>query len=422
MPQALAAWRRRFPGHPASAALLASLEARARRARPRRLALLLPLSGAYAALGRAVRDGFLAAYWAGPERPEVLVLDTGGQAEGALEAYREAAAQGAGWVVGPLAKEAVRALRAQGRLPVPVLALNRSGEPGPPPAGFYAFGLAPEDEAAAAAERAWLEGHNQALLLAPRGDWGSRVLTAFARHWSGLGGEVLAAEVYDPSRTDFAAPLQRLLAIDASRARARALERLLGRPLRFEPRRRQDADLVFLAAFPAQGRQIRPQLRFYYAGDLPVYATSAIYAGHPDPVRDRDLDGVRFPDIPWVLRDRDPLLEALRRLWPERTARLIRLYALGVDAYRLVPELPRLAAFPFETVPGATGRLSLDPRHRVHRQLLWARFAGGRPRLLPPAAGDGGPMAAPQGAAPEGEPGAGPAGRASGGPSGVHPS
>lgn len=383
LPEALAAWRDRFPGHPASKALLASLEARARKARPRRIALLLPLSGPYAALGRAVRDGLLAAYWAGAARPELLVLDTRGTARGALEAYREAAAAGAEWVIGPLAKGPVRALRHLERLPVPVLALNRSGEETPPPEGFHAFGLAPEDEAQAAAERAWLEGHNQALVLAPQGEWGGRVLAAFARHWNGLGGTVLAAEVYDPAATDFAAPLQRLLAIDASRARARALERLLGRPLTFEPRRRQDADLVFLAAFPDQARQIRPQLRFYYAGDLPVYATSAVYTGHPDPVRDRDMDGIRFPDIPWVLEGGHPLAEALRRLWPEESARLLRLHALGADAYRLLPELPRLAAFPFESVRGATGRLHLDPLRRVRRELLWAHFAGGRPQLLP---------------------------------------
>ena len=70
--------------------------------------------------------------------------------------------------------------------------------------------------------------------------------------------------------------------------------------LEFEPRRRQDIDIVFMAAFPAGARQLMPQLAFHHGADLPVHATSHVWSGVPDPANDRDLDGVVFGDMPWL--------------------------------------------------------------------------------------------------------------------------
>jgi outer membrane PBP1 activator LpoA protein len=59
---------------------------------------------------------------------------------------------------------------------------------------------------------------------------------------------------------------------------------------------------------------------------------------------------------------------------------------LGVDAYHLIPSLDSLHNSPYEEFPGATGRLTMDKNNRIRRTVLWARFVGGLPRLLPQTA------------------------------------
>ena len=83
-----------------------------------------------------------------------------------------------------------------------------------------------------------------------------------------------------------------------------------------------------------------PQLKFNYAGDIPVYATSDSF--EPDPSANSDLDGMFFADMPWMVSSDptvDQIRDSVRAAWPARTARLDRLYAFGFDAYRLVPAL-----------------------------------------------------------------------------------
>lgn len=387
-------WRRRFPQHPASEELLASLSPSTETMqgavmRDSRIALLLPLTGAFAKPAEAVRDGFFAAYFQDPQRGQkrITVYDTGDKNTDPAEVYARAAAEGADVVVGPLAKEAVAALK-RIPLPVPTLALNYSDDDAQASPQLFQFGLSPEQEAREVAERAWLDGRTQALVVAPAGDWGSRVMRAFQERWEQLGGRVVGARTFEANETDLSTPLRQMLNIDASERRARALRAVLQTDLKFEPQRRRDADFVFMAAFPRQARQIPPQLKFFYAGDLPVYATSHIYEGAPDPAKDRDLDGVLFPDMPWVLgSENDPVRVAVDQAWPGQ-AGLQRLYALGVDAYRLVPYL-HSARMANEELPGATGRLRIDNSNRVQRSLTWARFSKGEPALIaaspPPA-------------------------------------
>lgn len=384
--QRLDQWRQLYPGHSASTELLASLVAhQTERAaqRPARIALLLPLTGAYAKAAEAVRDGFLAAYFQDQQTsaPAVKIYDTGENPAAAAQVYKRAVADGADLVVGPLAKEGVAALKQDAVISTPILALNYTDDEQTAPA-MYQFGLSPEQEAREVAERAWLDGHVQALAITPNGDWGTRVLRAFQTRWQELGGRLVGTQNYEANENDFSAPLRHLLNIDASENRARALRAALQTDIKFEPQRREDADFIFMAAFPRQARLIPPQLKFFYAGDLPIYATSHVYEGKPDPNKDRDLDGVMFTDMPWLLKkDSDPLRAAIEQAWPNQGG-LLRLYALGVDAYRLAPYLQLEHIGSNDALDGATGRLTIDNQHRVHRTTLWARFNRGEPVAL----------------------------------------
>jgi hypothetical protein len=334
-----------------------------------RVALLLPLSGSQAGVGEAVRDGFLAAHLAsaGP-RPEILVLDES-QSDPA-STYRAAIEAGADAIVGPLLKESVAQIAPVAGT-VPTLALNYLDATNTLPASFLQFALAPEDEARQAAEQAVAQGRFRAIALAPGSEWGRRVLGAFVARLEELGGTVLGYRLYDPAATDYTADIQRLLLLDESRERQRALAAFLGRSLDFETRRRADLDFIFLAANPGNGRLIRPQFRFLYAGDVPTYATSAIF--QPGTGGEDDLDGIMFADAPALLDSTDAAQElraTLARRWPAGAQGRMRLYAMGHDAWHLMMTRGSLSA----GLDGLSGRLYVDPQGRVHRRLNWARF------------------------------------------------
>ena len=385
----LADWRGLNPEHPASGLLLVDMlgEPGTGSGWPRRVALLLPLSGRQQDSAAAVRDGFMAAHFAAGIEISVTVFDT---SAGASDAYRRALASGADLVVGPLIKQEVEQLQPRAGQ-VTTVALNYPSD-GDAPAGFYQFGLAPEDEARTVARRALAQGETRAVALAPNNDWGRRTLSSFVQELEMGGGVLLEYRFFDPAAPDFSVPIQNLLKLTESQARHRALSDSLGVELSFEPRRREDVDFLFLAASAKAGRLIRPQLRYHFAGDLPTYATSSIY--EPGGRNNSDLNGLSYAEMPWVLSsfsDAETVLE----FWPERGKRRARLYALGYDAYQLMPYLNGQARYPGLALNGVTGRLSSDNTGRIYRELEWADIRNGRARAaepLPGAGADGFPM------------------------------
>lgn len=391
-PAALADWRQRFPQHPAAALLFPD-----RRqvpvvlaGPPRRVGLLLPLSGRQQALGEAVRDGFLAAHFnAGQQsgRPEILVYDVA--ALGIAEAYRQAVDDGVRMIVGPLLKETVQELAAI-TAGTPVLALNSLPDGQPAPPGMFQFGLYPEDEAAQVAQRAVADGRYRAIALIPSNDWGRRMLESFRAALEAEGGVLLEHRLYDTVAADYSWSIEGMLLLGESRARHQRVSAIVGERLAFSPRRRQDADFIFIAANAGSGKLIKPQLRYFDAGDIPSYATSAIWEEGSG--QNSDLDGILFPDAPWVIAP-GPVAAGLRqtlaRHWSADALARSRLYALGYDAWQLVPELSTNPPLGRE-LEGMTGRLYLGQDGRIHRQLPWAEIQGGQPvprpaRLARPA-------------------------------------
>ncbi len=380
-------WNNRYLTHPATEFVPYLLDNRNELSgRPQQIAVLLPLTGTFATPAKAIRDGFLAAYFSRQDtdyQPDIRFYDTEGDVEKGLQLYQQAIDDGASFIVGPLHKPTVEALTQQATLDTPTLALNYAQSENIH-RDLFQFGLLPEDEARQVAERAWLDGYDRALLLTPSGEWGDRLRNAFIEHWQQLNGILIEAQSYDSSQSDFSGPVKNLLNIDKSKQRYRALKQLLHDDIKFEPRRRQDADFVFVAAFPKQARQIRPQMKFFYASDMPLYSTSHVYTGTPNSTQDRDMDGIQFCDMPWTLKpdsDDAQTWKDIEELWPKVTS-LKRLYAMGVDAYQLTPWLRYLQSNNEEHLAGKTGNLYLDDTNRVHRQLLWAKFHRGLPRLM----------------------------------------
>jgi len=384
-------WEARYPGHPAREAFTAKLAGGMRIAGqpPRQLALLLPLSGELAQPAAAIRDGVLAAYYDTPEdtlRPAIRIYDTGGYTGGVLDIYQQAVNEGAEFVIGPLRKETVLQLASQSMLAVPVLTLNTIDINAVNNNMLFQFGLAPEDEAREVARRAWQDGHRKAIALIPEGSWGERSYAAFLEEWQTLGGRLLEVGYYNADETDHGAPISAALNLDSSDARHQQLVRLAGQTLEFETRRRQDVDAIFILATPRQARLINPQLSFYRASQLPVYATSHVYSGRPDRARDADLNNVAFCDMPWILGSDGAynyLQDNIEEHWPASAARYGRFHALGIDAWRVIPYIDQLETSLMGAYQGVTGNLTIDSSRQIHRSLNWAHFQQGLPTRLP---------------------------------------
>lgn len=389
-------WRDGNPGHPATT-ILRDLELPEQLALdyPRRVALLLPLSGGAATAGSAIRNGFLGAYFATAsgldDEQSVRIYDVNAEG-GASAAYAMAVADGAEFVVGPLLKDSVVELANDILVPVPVLTLNYLPDDTLAPPGLYQFALAPEDEAAEAAVRALQDGHTRAVALVPNNDWGRRLLSSFATELEGMGGTLLDYRSYTPGKQDFSDEIEILMGLSGSVQRYQRLRANLGGPLQFDPRRRQDAEYIFLATDAPTGRLLKAQLKFHYSGDLPVYSTSSVNA--LDGRSNADLNGVMFTDTPWVI-DPQPwiaaLPEAYGRYWPEER-RLARLHAMGYDAYNLISALYSAHGGAMPEIDGASGRLYLDGAGRIHRRMSWAQFQRGETVPLPHLDAVGGPI------------------------------
>lgn len=355
-------WRQHHPDHPGESQLAAGFitPPSATPYAGRQIALLLPLSGPLAPAAKAIQSGAEAARQrAGAEAPSLLVADTSVRLADALTAT-----QGALALIGPLRKEDVATIVAHPPTQ-PTITLNYLDGTQVPPVGVTLFGLAPEDEARAAADHASGQSLLRAVVLAQEGDWGSRAAAAFKSQFEMRGGTVLGSETYKTKTVDFTAQLKRLLGISYSEARS---DKLLAAGVKAEmlPVPRGDIDVVYLAARSAQAKLIWPQMRFLRAGRIVTYASAmAADAGNGD------LGGLHVCDAPWRI-DTAGATAALRgelATSNPRSADAQRLFALGYDAYELARRTLASALVPGEEMQGITGTLVLAADGAVHRRL-----------------------------------------------------
>ncbi|MBA2652934.1 MAG: penicillin-binding protein activator [Tatlockia sp.] len=359
-------WQNQYQNHPANKLLpspLASVKPYLH-TKPRQVALILPLSGPLAGPGGAIRDGFMAAAADSPAK--VQFYDSAKTPVADL--YQKALSEGADYVVGPLSKSDVATVAAMEH-PVPTLLLNDVDATSMPNA--YHFGLSPSNEARQVAEKAGKKGYKRALIIAPEGPWGEEIVTAFNSQWQDNGGIIVDKLAYG-AKADLNTAIRDLLHVSESEGREKQVKELLGRNIQTVPNRRQDFDMIFLLAYPTKARQIMPLLKYYFAGNVPVYATSTVYGGSPEIMKDKDLDGIMFSDMPWVFSH-----QMGSKHWPEQLNSYNRLYALGMDSFALSTQLNQLLLFPSMGIDDNSGVLYLNRTQQIARIPAWGKFKGG---------------------------------------------
>ena len=381
-------WLSKWPDHPGKKRLpnrLQLLQSFAA-SRPQKLILFLPLEGELKSAGRAIQEGFFAAFYQslhlGNPTPKITVIDTSSISDANfLQSYIAAIqANSAELVIGPLEKEKVKILMDQPSLPIPTLALNTIPEVTNTPEQLYQFGLAVEDEIAELVNRAKLANYKQALIITPETPWGNRVAVSLRDQWTSLGGQIIGISGFNEAN-NFSTMIQSALNITESEQRAKKIKTVTSRDVEFTPRRRQDIDVIFLAVNPQQARQIKPTLAFHYAGDIPVFAISRVYSGVAEPEKDQDLNGIMFTDIPWNFENSEIKKTIQKATYTPPAYQ--RLTALGIDAFRLYPRLKQLETIPNTKLYGKTGSLQLSNNRVIHREQIWGMFSKGKPTLIP---------------------------------------
>lgn len=345
---------------------------------PVRIALLLPLhSETLGTAADAVRAGFMAAHQREQQGVAVSVIATGDAAPQILSAYQDAQA-GHDLIVGPLSRSGVSALAQSGAVRIPTIALNQPTLAAQEvaaaqlPPQMLAMGLAVEDEARQVAHWASREHPGaSAFVVGANIAWQRRATRAFSAEWQRQG---LASQSVE-------------LGVSDGYLNANGLAQL-------RARLQSERPALLLVSMDAV---LTRQLRQAIGTGIPVYGTSQLnptarsdsadrLAGPTDPL----FEGLHLVDMPWLLQPDHPAVMAYPRLVTgadqQANPDLERLYALGIDAYRVAREVA--AGHQQFDIDGVTGRLAVtfgQGRISFGRTASQAVFQDGAMLLLPGA-------------------------------------
>ncbi len=321
------------------------------------IVLLLPAANTpFVRAAEAVRQGFFAAHAAAGAPMAIQVVETEETPIQVIRAIDAAQRRGARLVVGPLTRDAVDALVQGAGAALPVLALNVPSTTAPLPPSMLAFGLPVEDEARSVVRALLLEDVFAMAPADPR---------PFAVIVGGSGLEQRAGAAFLAALHENNLRAQVINFSLNSGALAEVAQRLAERPWR----------ALLLALSASEAAALQP----WWPAATRVIGTSRLHLIDPSAVSFvNDLEGVYFVDMPWLIEPDHPAVMAYPRSRTPYTAELERLYALGIDAYRVASEWIK-GSSRFE-VDGVTGWLRIDPVHggRVERLPSMAVFVKGR--------------------------------------------
>jgi branched-chain amino acid transport system substrate-binding protein len=184
---------------------------------PVKVGLLVPMSGANAELGKAMLEAAqLALFTTGGEQLTLVPRDTAGTPEGAANAARQAIAEGAKLLLGPLLAAEVEAVKPVARdAKVNVIAFSTATQLAG--GNVFLMGFLPRQEVAREVSFARERGFTRFAALAPNTQYGHLVGDAL-RDVAGTAGATARIEYFDARGSDLGPTIQRLLTSGSSPA------------------------------------------------------------------------------------------------------------------------------------------------------------------------------------------------------------
>ena len=320
---------------------------------------------------------------------EVKVYDTSSQP--IQQVLAQAQQDGATLVVGPLLKSSVQQV-ADASTPLNVLALNEPETIQNHPNLCY-FALSPEDEARDAAHHIWQQGKRMPLMLVPRSSLGDRVSKAFAQEWQTLGGGTVLQQSFGST-----AELKQGINSGAGIS-------LSGTPVAAAPSEPQgvtiagltipapqssapteaaassggSVDAVYIVATQSELQLIKPMIamRVSSRSNVALYASSRSFQAGTGPDFRLEMEGLQFSDIPLLSGANPGLMQQAARSFNNDYS-LVRLYAMGIDAWTLANHFSEMRQMPGFHIDGNTGQLSATQDCVINRKLTWSQYRQGQ--------------------------------------------
>ena len=425
--QQLINWQSRHLGHPLVTNLPQEIKKSLQQApiQAKRIAVLLPLTGRLANQGLAIKEGILAAYLEDLPNARFALNNApdydgsaGKTIQNKTQQYREIRFFDSALkttqqlnemvadfdvVLGPLVKERIMKLTAVLPTDKILLALNRVElQPKKPnsvqltqlvesdltaPEHYY-FALAPEDEAQQLALHIHQKQLVRPIIFAADNPTTQRMAEAFIAKWQETPNAIQPDLTIFTDSKDMRIRVSQMLDVAQSKQRIKQIEALSDVEVFGVERNRRDIDAIVLFANPEQAKLLNPiieaSLSPFARRSLSVFASSRSYSLDLNSNSLRDLRNLTFTDMPWMLPDHrwQNLASQTIQLWPEKQDTLLRLFAMGFDAYNLLPNLRRLKTLPQLVSHGLTGEINVDSQGVLYRRLLWAQVAQDRVKLL----------------------------------------
>jgi len=172
-----------------------------------RVALLVPLSGENAAVGRSLANAAtMALLDTNAENVRITTYDT---ATGAGTAAARAIADGNKLILGPLVREDVTPVLARAR-PANVPLVTFSNDTSVASPDVFVMGHVPEQSIFRSVAYASQQGARRFAALVPNGDYGNRAANALSLAVAGVNGTLVATERYDRGNTSIVSAAERL--------------------------------------------------------------------------------------------------------------------------------------------------------------------------------------------------------------------
>lgn len=348
MPQGINNWKQLYPNHSAVTVMPAELQnvSNFQQTQLNGVALLLPLSGDAKILGDIIKKGFNDAK--GADSIPVQTYDTdSGSVESILAQAKQ---QGAQTIIGPLLKSRVDEMLLSPEIRnVNVLALNSTPNVKAIPGVCY-YGLSPEAEARAGADRLYRDGYSRAIVAASQDDFGQRSADAFSQRWRQLTNTDADVRYYN-------IPQDAVVAIQNSGGVQGAALYALG-----------TAEQLLELKQGIDGSSL--------AGQLNIYTSSRSNSPNNGIEFRTAMEGVKFSEIPLLA---DPNSDEYKKAetLAESDFSMMRLYAMGSDAWALANKFNEFRQIPGYSVSGLTGNLTASPNCNIERGMSWLQYRNG---------------------------------------------
>lgn len=420
-------WQMQYSTHPAALYLPRNIYGEKYRlpddASQKTIALLLPLSGPSKVFGDAIRLGYsdAARFYSQELQQNLYVYDTNSNSLDVL--VKQAQQQGAELIVGPLLKQDVLTIMKLAPS-MPVLALNKIDSTdftGNYPEQICFFALSPENEAMDAANHIYSQRKKIPLLIVPKSDLGDRIVNSFAAQWrsidpasngvyvqyfdsenalstkmnSGIGIELEGSLIADSkfssnestssnhfltdfstsdsvmtAQSDTETPQFDSIYIYASHSELTLIKSMLEMASNKIEVDENGQEVVDKKGNKVAIKKIIPAL----------YSSSRSHIADTTQDFRYDMDRMQFSDIPLIV-NQNQLVEELPS-YIKNDYSLVRLYAMGVDAWRLANRFSQLKPYQIDVLDGMTGQLSVAQQCEVTRTFTWLQYRNGEDTVV----------------------------------------